>query len=157
MLARDATTTGGGSAAPARGSALQRLQEDYLRRLDDTVVRLADDFMNLLRVAKVSERQQNERENFNVDVQALHLVTGGETLMKMITELKHSILINDFETINENVERLTDQYKNNTSRMIPHIHTLNREITDALFELENEYYSSSFKVNPELQKPLLLQ
>src|SRR5437868_3226221 len=79
-------------------------------------------------------------------------VTGGETLMKMITELKHSILVNDFETINENVEKMTEHYKSQTSRMIPHIHTLNREITEALNELENEYYSSPYKLDPRLLK-----
>lgn len=85
------------------------------------------------------------------------MVASSESLLKMITELKHSILVNDFETLNENIQKQNEIYdKQCTNSLLgflttlgktaePVIQQLNKEITEALYELENEYYSSNYR------------
>jgi hypothetical protein len=85
------------------------------------------------------------------------MVASGESLLKMITELKHSILVNDFETLNENIQKQTEVYNKQCTNQChlhltqigetaePVIQRLNKEITEALYELENEYYSSNYR------------
>jgi hypothetical protein len=88
-------------------------------------------------------------------------VFAGESLLKMITELKHSILVNDFETMNESITRFhtqflllltamviqktTEQYNKEREIAETSIHKLNKEVSDAIYELEVEYYTSNYR------------
>lgn len=91
---------------------------------------------------------QNQRENFQLDVYASNLVFSAQNLLKMITELKHSVLVNDLETLNETVEEQCRQYRAQAQSVHPLLQELTKEVTQALFELEAEYYSSAYKAPP---------
>lgn len=68
-----------------------------------------------------------------------------ESLLKeVIVELKHSILINDVETINNTLGSQKQQLEKSIAQTEEKILQLNNEITEALRELEQEYYSSPF-------------
>jgi hypothetical protein len=105
---------------------------------------------------------QNTRENFQLEVYSANIVFACESVLRIITELKHSILVNDFETMNELVERQTTKYRaqigtrhytliagthahSHTDTVEPQIRKLNHEINEALYELETSYYSSSYR------------
>jgi len=143
-----------GQTNPQRGASLQRLQETYHRRLDETVRQLIDTYGNILQAAKINDKVQNSRENFQLDVHAANLVFSAETLLKMITELKHSVMVNDFETMNENLENQTQAYKLQTELAVPAIQKLSNELGQALYELESEYYSSKYKEKSKKEEPL---
>jgi len=89
---------------------------------------------------------QNSKENFQLDVYASNIVFASETLLKMITELKHSILVNDFETMNENVDRQAQQIRSQNETVGSTIQKLNHELSLALYELETEYFSSHYNL-----------
>lgn len=58
----------------------------------------------------------------------------------MINELKYSILVNDFETMNENVASLREKHKRQIHNSSPEIQKLSKELADSIEELEKEHY-----------------
>ena len=79
------------------------------------------------------------------------MVFAAESLLKMITELKHSILLNDFETMNETLQKQAEQYRTQIQQVEPQIQKLNKELNVALYELELEYYLHSNSI-PNMNK-----
>ena len=80
----------------------------------------------------------------------------------MITEIKHNILVNDFETINESVHEQIIKYRKKSEDIPLQLNGLSIELNEvqlrtllfilwkALRELEAEYYSSQYKEKPKV-------
>jgi len=77
------------------------------------------------------------------------LLNAAENLLKMVNELKHTFILSDFETINTEITRRTIEYKNQQETTEKLMLSLNRDIDEALYELEAAYYSSQYKNLPQ--------
>jgi len=60
----------------------------------------------------------------------------------VIYEYKQTSIVHDFERLNENISTKTKQFNDAKWNVEQQTNKLNEEIASALYELENEYYSS---------------
>jgi hypothetical protein len=77
--------------------------------------------------------------SFDVQVRA------GESLIRLATDLKQYLILNDFPSANE---AITNSTKMTTTRQLDcdrKLMTLRDDLAGDLYELEEEYYSSSLK------------
>lgn len=65
--------------------------------------------------------------------------------MKLVSDLKQFLVLNDFPSVNESITTNTQLYKNIQSECDKTLMNLKDEMSVELFELEDEYYSSSYK------------
>jgi len=97
----------------------------------------------LLNASQISttDRSQEVRENFQIDVHSTNIIRYAEALLKIITELKHSFLLNDCGTVLDQEVSSTQAFQNLTNETEEILAGLRQEMEDALRELEESYYS----------------
>ncbi|KAG9397946.1 Mediator of RNA polymerase II transcription subunit 22 [Aphanomyces cochlioides] len=113
------------------------MAEDYRRRLDNNVESLVENFRGLVTMSKIKDRTQTSRQALQSSVYATTLVHASESLLKLIAELKLSLTLNDFEGINQQVDATSESLKE-------------KYVASALFELENHYYQSKWRVQQDI-------
>eukprot|EP01117_Protostelium_nocturnum_P015778 TRINITY_DN6148_c0_g1_i2.p1 TRINITY_DN6148_c0_g1~~TRINITY_DN6148_c0_g1_i2.p1 ORF type:complete len:138 (+),score=33.09 TRINITY_DN6148_c0_g1_i2:158-571(+) len=127
-----------------RGSSLVSVQNAYLKKLDSTMKDLTTAYGNLLKSSAVSrEKVDNSKENYQLNYFAFNLIESGESLLRMINELKHGILVSDFDSVNENLSQQRKHYSSLVSQTEPQINHLDFEITESILELEAEYFMTT--------------
>ena len=72
-------------------------------------------------------------------------VRAGESLMKLVSDIKQFLILNDFRTVNEAIHRNTDMYHQTQRSLDQKLLELRDDIAADLYELEEEYYSSAYK------------
>ncbi|PRP88142.1 mediator of RNA polymerase II transcription subunit 22 isoform c [Planoprotostelium fungivorum] len=125
-----------------RGASHTALQSTYLKKLEETTTALLNNYTSIFQAGRIyteqSEQIGNSKGNLHLDTIANNLLYNSESLLKMINELKHSILVSDFETINDGIDTQIKQYETFSQQVEPVIEKLNAEISFALHELEEE-------------------
>ena len=69
----------------------------------------------------------------------------GESLLKLISDLKQFLILNDFSTVNNAISNNTQRYRQLQELIDQRIVRVRDEMASDLVELENEYYSSPNK------------
>ncbi|KAF6032633.1 MED22 [Bugula neritina] len=96
---------------------------------------MLDNFTEIIRQAKVTDSSQTrqttegEQVNYEISVRAANVVRAGDSLMKLVSDLKQFLILNDFSAIGDSVE---------SSRM-------KDEVASDLYLLEDEYFNSAVK------------
>ena len=72
-------------------------------------------------------------------------VRAGESLMKLVSDLKQFLILNDFPSVNESISNKTQLYKHMQNDLDSKLLGLRDELATHLYELEDEYYSSAYK------------
>lgn len=72
-------------------------------------------------------------------------VRAGESLMKLVSDLKQFLILNDFPSVNEAIDQRNQQLRALQEECDRKLITLRDEISIDLYELEEEYYSSRYK------------
>lgn len=75
----------------------------------------------------------------------LHQVRAGESLMKLVSDLKQFLILNDFPSVNDAISQQNQQLRALQDECDKKLTSLRDEIAVDLFELEEEYYSSRYK------------
>ncbi|XP_042770253.1 mediator of RNA polymerase II transcription subunit 22 isoform X1 [Panthera leo] len=70
-------------------------------------------------------------------------VRAGESLMKLVSDLKQFLILNDFPSVNEAIDQRNQQLRALQEECDRKLIALRDEISIDLYELEEEYYSSS--------------
>ena len=65
--------------------------------------------------------------------------------MKLVSDLKQFLILNDFPSVNESISYKAGVYKETQTNMDTKLLILRDEMANDLFELEEEYYSSLYK------------
>jgi len=139
---------------------VSRLRQKYLRHFDKNIWRNFD--KNICN--QVSRPTQAEEDGLEMQVRASNMVRAGESLMKLVSDLKIYLILNDFPNVNEAISSNSNMFKemqvqvclsnflrinlrNNSfqSSCDRNLTSLRDDLATDLFELEEEYYSSSFK------------
>ena len=113
---------------------------------------------------QVSRPTQAEEDGLEMQVRASNMVRAGESLMKLVSDLKIYLILNDFPNVNEAISSNSNMFKemqvqvglsnflrfNLRNRSFQsscdrNLTSLRDDLATDLFELEEEYYSSSFK------------
>ncbi|XP_017368630.1 mediator of RNA polymerase II transcription subunit 22 [Cebus imitator] len=102
----------------------ETLLQSYNKRLKDDIKSIMDNFTEIIKTAKVR---------------------AGESLMKLVSDLKQFLILNDFPSVNEAIDQRNQQLRALQEECDRKLITLRDEISIDLYELEEEYYSSRYK------------
>ncbi|XP_032905212.1 mediator of RNA polymerase II transcription subunit 22 isoform X2 [Amblyraja radiata] len=125
------------------------LLQSYNKRLKDDIKSILDNFTEIIKSARVedetqvSRATQCEQDHYEMHVRAANIVRAGESLMKLVSDLKQFLILNDFPSVNEAINQRKQQLRNLQEECDKKLITLRDEIAIDLYELEEEYYSSS--------------
>nr|XP_014334221.1 PREDICTED: mediator of RNA polymerase II transcription subunit 22 isoform X2 [Bos mutus] len=102
----------------------ETLLQSYNKRLKDDVKSIMDNFTEIIKTAKVR---------------------AGESLMKLVSDLKQFLILNDFPSVNEAIDQRNQQLRALQEECDRKLIALRDEVSIDLYELEEEYYSSRYK------------
>ncbi|KAJ0407714.1 hypothetical protein P43SY_009051 [Pythium insidiosum] len=125
------------------------MAEEYRQRVDNNVEKLVENFRGLLKTAKVKDKTNSSREAFQTSIYATTLVQASEALLKLVSEMKLSVALGDFEGMNQTVDATVDDLAKRCDDVDAHLAHLSSDIASALFELENHYYQSKWRCPPD--------
>ncbi|XP_051514590.1 mediator of RNA polymerase II transcription subunit 22 isoform X1 [Myxocyprinus asiaticus] len=127
----------------------ETLLQNYNKRLKDDIRSILDNFTEIIKTAKVedetqvSRATQAEQDHYEMHVRAANIVRAGESLMKLVSDLKQFLILNDFPSVNEAISLRNQQLRTLQEECDKKLISLRDEIAIDLYELEEEYYSSS--------------
>lgn len=129
----------------------EALLKSYTKRMKDDIKSMVDNYAEVIKLAKVEEDTQvhrptqAEQDQYEMAVRAANIVRAGESLMKLVSDLKQFLILNDFPSVNEAIVQNTNLYKHMQNDCDTKLLTLRDDIAAELYELEEEYYSSIYK------------
>ncbi|XP_067294755.1 mediator of RNA polymerase II transcription subunit 22 isoform X1 [Pseudorasbora parva] len=127
----------------------ETLLQNYNKRLKDDIRSILDNFTEIIKTAKVEDETQvfratqAEQDHYEMHVRAANIVRAGESLMKLVSDLKQFLILNDFPSVNEAITLRNQQLRTLQEECDKKLISLRDEIAIDLYELEEEYYSSS--------------
>ncbi|KAK1334011.1 hypothetical protein QTO34_005010 [Cnephaeus nilssonii] len=95
----------------------ETLLQSYNKRLKDDIKSIMDNFTEIIKTAKiedetqVSRATQGEQDNYEMHVRAANIVRAGESLMKLVSDLKQFLILNDFPSVNEAIDQRNQQLR----------------------------------------------
>ncbi|XP_048876706.1 mediator of RNA polymerase II transcription subunit 22 isoform X1 [Brienomyrus brachyistius] len=138
----------------------ETLLQSYNKRLKDDIRSILDNFTEIIKTAKVedetqvSRATQGEQDHYEMHVRAANIVRAGESLMKLVSDLKQFLILNDFPSVNEAISQRNQQLRTLQEECDKKLTALRDEIAIDLYELEEEYYSSSYSLWDGADLPL---
>lgn len=113
-----------------------------------------------VRAANIGECIQNTAHccvnyrNFNVNYYyyyylfsfvAFGIVRAGESLMKLVSDIKQYLILNDFHSVNDAISANSQLFRSTQSECDKKLMNLREAAAIDLYDLEEEYYTSEFK------------
>ncbi|XP_061527500.1 mediator of RNA polymerase II transcription subunit 22 isoform X1 [Phycodurus eques] len=138
----------------------ETLLQNYNKRLKDDIRSILDNFTEIIKTAKiedetqVSRATQAEQDHYEMHVRAANIVRAGESLMKLVSDLKQFLILNDFPSVNDAISLQNQQLCSLQEECDKKLTSLRDEIAIDLYELEEEYYSSSYNQWDSADLPL---
>ncbi|XP_041431005.1 mediator of RNA polymerase II transcription subunit 22-like isoform X4 [Xenopus laevis] len=126
----------------------ETLLQSYNKRLKDDIKSIMDNFTEIIKTAKIDEEHQvsrptqGEQDNYEMHVRSANIVRAGESLMKLVSDLKQFLILNDFPSVNESINQRKQQLRGLREECDKKLIALRDDIAIDLYELEEEYYSS---------------
>jgi len=136
-------------------SSLPQNKEAQLRsyqvHLKDNIRSMFDNFTEIIKLARIEEDgqllrpTQIDQDHYEMHIRAANIVRAGESLMKLVSDLKQFLILNDFPSVNDSISYNAGMYKEYQSTIDKKLMNLRDEMAADLYELEEEYYSSVYK------------
>ncbi|KAG7491062.1 mediator of RNA polymerase II transcription subunit 22 isoform X1 [Solea senegalensis] len=138
----------------------ETLLQNYNKRLKDDIKSILDNFTEIIKTAKIEDETQvaratqAEQDHFEMHVRAANIVRAGESLMKLVSDLKQFLILNDFPSVNDAISLQNQHLRSLQDECDKKLTSLRDEIAVDLYELEEEYYSSSYSLWESTDLPL---
>ncbi|XP_055677341.1 mediator of RNA polymerase II transcription subunit 22 [Lutzomyia longipalpis] len=129
----------------------EALLKSYNTRLKDDVKSMQENFEEILKLAKgendsqLSKITQCEQDTYEMQVRAANIVRAGESLMKLVSDIKQYLILNDFHSVNEAITANSQLYRSTQSDCDKKLMGLRDDLAADLYDLEEEYYTSVYK------------
>jgi len=148
------------AAAKALPQAKEAQLKSYQKRLKDDVRTIADNFLEIVKIGKadgdstdmdkskqlqVSRPAQAVQDLLEAEVRAGCIVRCAESMLKLVSDIKQFLILNDFMQVNEAIKSNNTSCANTQLRIDQQLLAVRDELATDLFELEDEYYSSQYK------------
>ena len=123
----------------------------YQKRLKDDIKSMFDNFGEIFKLIKIDDEpvlgraSQAEQDRLEIEVRSANMVRSSESLMKLVSELKQFLILNDFAQVNESIRAAVDYNNKLQTKIDSHIISIRDEMISELFDLEEEFYSSEYK------------
>nr|ACO10579.1 Mediator of RNA polymerase II transcription subunit 22 [Caligus rogercresseyi] len=127
------------------------LLKSYRYRLKEDINTLLSNFAEIIRLCRVEDDHQItratqcEEDSFEKMVRAANMVRASESLIKLISDIKQYLILNDFPSVNEAISHNSKMFLDLRDSCDRKLTVLRDELAVDLFELEEEYYSSCYK------------
>lgn len=95
---------------------------------------------------QMSRYTQAEQDTFEMHVRAANMVRAGESLMKLVSDIKQYLILNDFPSVNEGIAQNSKLFRTKQAECDQKLMTLRDDMAADLYDLEEEYYNSIYKV-----------
>ncbi|KAH8339578.1 hypothetical protein KR074_011815 [Drosophila pseudoananassae] len=141
----------GSSRAVVLPQSKEALLKSYNARLKDDVRSMLENFEEILKLARreshiqISKTTQCEQDALEMQVRAANMVRAGESLMKLVADLKQYLILNDFHSVNEAITNNSQLFRATQIECDKKLMKLRDEMAMDLYDLEEEYYTSIFK------------
>ncbi|XP_005109014.1 mediator of RNA polymerase II transcription subunit 22 [Aplysia californica] len=136
-------------------SSLPQNKEAQLRsyqvHLKDNIRSMFENFSEIIKLARIEEdgqllrATQIDQDHYEMQVRAANIVKAGESLMKLVSDLKQFLILNDFPSVNDSITYNAGTYKDMQGGIDKKLMVLRDDMASDLYELEDEYYSSVYK------------
>lgn len=129
----------------------ETLLKSYTKRLKDDVKSILDNFTEIVKSSKVEDETevsrltQSAQDQYEVNVRAANIVRAGESLLKLVSDMKEFLILNDFPSVNATISERSSTLQEMTNQTDQKLLTLKQELALNLYELEQSYYSSSYR------------
>lgn len=84
---------------------------------------------------------QCEQDAYEMQVRAANIVRAGESLLKLVSDIKQFLVLNDFHSVNDAITANSQFYRATQQDRDMKLMNLRDEMAGDLFDLEQEYYS----------------
>lgn len=72
-------------------------------------------------------------------------VRAGESLMKLVSDIKQYLILNDFPSVNEAITQNSKLFRTKQAECDQKLMSLRDDMAADLYDLEEEYYTSIYK------------
>ncbi|KAF7490942.1 Mediator of RNA polymerase II transcription subunit 22 [Sarcoptes scabiei] len=123
---------------------------NYQHRLRSDINTIAENFAEFFRTVRIDDKMSYSKLDelsFEVNIRAVNFVRACESLLKLIWEIKQYQTINDFPLINESITKKSEANLRKANEIDNVLIALRDEMTNELYDLEDEYYNSYIKYN----------
>ena len=84
-------------------------------------------------------------DGYEMQVRAANIVRAGESLMNLVSDIKQFLILNDFPSTNESIMNNNQKFRSGANEMDKVLLQIRDEMCTDLFEMEEEYYLSTYK------------
>ncbi|CAH1982505.1 unnamed protein product [Acanthoscelides obtectus] len=91
---------------------------------------------------QLSRMTQCEQDTYEMHVRAANIVRAGESLMKLVSDIKQYLILNDFPSVNEAITQNSKLFRTKQAECDQKLMSLRDDMAADLYDLEEEYYSS---------------
>lgn len=129
----------------------EALLKSYNVRLKDDVKSMLENFEEIVKLARsevdsqLSKITQCEQDTYEMQVRAANIVRAGESLMKLVSDIKQYLILNDFHSVNEAITANSQLFRSTQAECDRKLMQLRDEMAMDLYDLEEEYYTSIYK------------
>ncbi|KAM7346623.1 mediator complex subunit 22 [Cochliomyia hominivorax] len=129
----------------------EALLKSYQVRLKDDVKSMLENFEEIIKLARgegdsqISKTTQCEQDTYEMQVRAANIVRAGESLIKLVSDIKQYLILNDFHSVNEAIASNSQLFRATQRDCDKKLTKLRDEMAMDLYDLEEEYYTSIFK------------
>ncbi|XP_064459017.1 mediator of RNA polymerase II transcription subunit 22-like [Ornithodoros turicata] len=131
----------------------EALLKSYNKRLKDDIKSMVDNFSEMIKSTRVPLEEEGQvlrplqvtEDQYEMHVRAANIVRAGESLMKLISDIKQYLILNDFPFINDSIAQNSQRYCAVQMDCDQRLMALRDDMAAELYELEEEYYSSCYK------------
>ena len=123
----------------------------YQKRLKDDIKSMYENFGEIFKLIRIDDdsifgrASQAEQDRLEIEVRSANMVKSSESLMKLVSEIKQFLILNDFAQVNESIRASVDYNNKLQNKIDSHIVSIRDEMISELYDLEEEYYSSEYR------------
>lgn len=129
----------------------EALLKSYTKRLKDDVKSILDNFTEIVKSSKLDDESQlarltqSEQDGNECKVRAANIVRAGESLLKLVSDIKQFLILNNFPGVNETIDRRCKQLHTLQKDSQNTLCSMKEDLAGSLYDLEEEYYNSFCK------------
>ncbi|KAH7935516.1 hypothetical protein HPB52_009505 [Rhipicephalus sanguineus] len=131
----------------------EALLKSYTKQLKDDMKSMVDNFTEIIKSTRVPLEDEGQvhrplqgiQDHYEMTVRAANIVRAGESLMKLISDIKQYLILNDFPFVNDSIAQNSQRFCAFQMDCDQRLMALRDDMAAELYELEEEYYSSCYK------------
>ncbi|XP_065214071.1 mediator of RNA polymerase II transcription subunit 22-like [Planococcus citri] len=129
----------------------EALLKSYNSRLKGDVKSMLDNFEDIVKLCKtehdiqISRMIQCELDAYEMQVRSANMVRAAESLLKLVSDIKQYLILNDFPSVNEAIMQNSKVFRAKQGECDQKLMNLRDDMAADVHDLEEDYYTSNYK------------